>query len=286
MPFGQVAFFPGELSNAEKVFAEKHLVAAAAAAAAKGSVSATTAAAVAAERGPQIGRGDTALLELPTSEAAALLQQLLPPAQVPQPHPAPQHPPAPAQQAQRVAAKQPTPAEPSVQQAPPPETRQQAQQLSHLVEGRTPEQLEALRAALQQLGAKLEQQAAAAAGGEAPSTEVGFGLCASLSHPHALPATCNAPRCAFRTWRVVSCSPSWPVGHRSSSSSSGWLQKSGQRRCGACSCMRPPLLVSTPCVFNSRIRAVKHGRLHETEPYAPSPAARSAGQAGLTGSLL
>lgn len=182
MPFGPVAFFPGELAGTGAVFVERQL--ATRAGSSSGADSSDTGA-FAAWTGQQIGTGSSTLIQMEIEEAAGLLQRLLPPVQPPAPAgegatpQRMQHTSQPPKQQQHSGQKQKQlqqQQDQRRQQQQQDQWRQQQQQLSGLVEGgcQTPEQLEALRAALQQLGAQLDMQQlqAAAAGGQPPSTEV------------------------------------------------------------------------------------------------------------------
>ena len=213
VPFGSTAFFPGQLQDTGKVWVDRRLAGDAA---------------PASSAAQQLGSGDGSLVQLPTVEAAQRLAQVLAAPAKPAAQPAQQQQQPPQQQQEPVGAcasssKPPAAAVPAQQVAAP--------QLEQLVEGQTPEQLAALRAALQQLGARLDTQAVAEAG--AAGTEVGArGEGASVFPSLPSRPLCVAARvAASRATALSSCQPghspvllppptapphhvpdSWPVG--------------------------------------------------------------------------
>ena len=149
VPFGPVAFFPGKLVDTGMVYVERG-----------GAGAAGTAA------GPTVGPDQ--LEQMTPAQAAERLQQATQPAPTAQQQQQQQ-----AHKAQQALPPRP-PRPPQPRPAPPqPRASQPApggQQLANLVGGKSPENLDALRRALEQLGAALDEQAVA--GGQLPSTEV------------------------------------------------------------------------------------------------------------------
>lgn len=148
-----MAFFSGQLVDTHTVFVER--------------AAAPTAVAAGKPVGPTAGGGR--LEQLTPAQAADRLQALLPAGANKQPQGQQQRPVAQQAQQQRRPAQQPPAAQ---QPAPQREAAEEAsgQQLASLVGGQSPENLDALRRALQQLGVALDEQAVA--GGQLPSTEV------------------------------------------------------------------------------------------------------------------
>ena len=159
VPFGPVAFFPGQLVDTGTVYMERAEAGAAETAA-----------------GPTV-RPDQ-LEQMTPAQAAERLQQATQPAPTAQQQQQQQqqqkaHK---AQQALPPRPPQPRPAPPQPQAPQPQAGAAGGQQLANLVGGKSPENLDALRRALEQLGAALDEQAVA--GGQMPRTEARAGACA------------------------------------------------------------------------------------------------------------
>lgn len=182
MPFGPAAFFPGHLGDASAVYMQLPAAEGKAASASGGS-------------GKFIGAGASALEELTLAQATEWLRALLPPAQ---------------QQAKQMAPARPPPQQQQVEQQ---QEQQLESQLASLTDSQTPEQLEALRTALQQLGASLDEQQLAVAAAAASGGGTGSGVRGQVlpSPEVCLCVVCclQLPLCFCTLPQWLGCLPGW-----------------------------------------------------------------------------